>query len=48
MSLVFALGGPVGDVLHQRACELADSAVGRSLQRRVWASFATSPKVEYA
>jgi 2-polyprenyl-6-methoxyphenol hydroxylase-like FAD-dependent oxidoreductase len=48
MSLIFALGGPVGDVLHRRACQLADSAMGRLLQQRVWSCFATSPEAEYA
>jgi 2-polyprenyl-6-methoxyphenol hydroxylase-like FAD-dependent oxidoreductase len=48
MSLIFALGGPVGDVLHRRACQLADSPMGRLLQQRVWSCFATSPEAEYA
>jgi len=48
ISCLFALGGPLGDGLHRRAFELADSWLGRIVQRRIWSRFATHPVPHYA
>ena len=47
MSCLFALGGPLGDMLHRRAFELANSWFGRIIQQRIWSRFATSPVPQY-
>jgi len=47
MSLLFALGGPVGDVLHRCAFAFAGSPMGSFIQDRIWSSFATSPEPQY-
>jgi 2-polyprenyl-6-methoxyphenol hydroxylase-like FAD-dependent oxidoreductase len=44
LSLLFSLGGPIGDALHRSAFRLANSSVGRLAQQWVWSSFATSPE----
>jgi 2-polyprenyl-6-methoxyphenol hydroxylase-like FAD-dependent oxidoreductase len=44
MSVAFSLGGRLGDRLHQAAFRLADSLLGRALQKRIWSQFATSPE----
>jgi 2-polyprenyl-6-methoxyphenol hydroxylase-like FAD-dependent oxidoreductase len=47
LSLLFSLGGPIGDALHRSAFRLANSSVGRLAQQWVWSSFATSPQGLY-
>lgn len=47
MSCLFALGGPLGDLLQRRAFELANSWFGRNIQQRIWSRFATSPVPQY-
>ena len=47
LSLLFALGGPVGDILHRCAFALAASPAGSFIQDRIWSSFATSPEPQY-
>lgn len=47
MSCLFALDGPLGDALHRRAFELANSWLGRIVQRRIWSRFATHPVPQY-
>lgn len=47
-SLLFALGGPVGGAAHRAFFKLANSALGRIAQRKIWESFATSPEPRYA
>ncbi len=47
MSCMFALGGPLGDILHRRVFQLADSSLGRIVQRNIWSRFATSPEPHY-
>lgn len=44
VSRLFALGGQFGDAFHRSAFELADSPLGRVVQRRIWSRFATSPE----
>jgi 2-polyprenyl-6-methoxyphenol hydroxylase-like FAD-dependent oxidoreductase len=44
LSLLFSLGGPIGDAFHRRAFQFANSSIGRIVQRSVWSSFATSPE----
>jgi len=44
LSLLFSLGGPIGDAFHRCAFGLANSPLGRVIQRSVWSSFATSPE----
>lgn len=48
MSRLFSLGGRVGDAFHRWAFGLADSSLGRIVQKRVWSRFATSPEAQYA
>ncbi len=47
-SLLFSIGGPIGGVVHLRAFKLANSAVGRMVQKKIWSGFATSPEPHYA
>ncbi|HUL41851.1 MAG TPA: NAD(P)/FAD-dependent oxidoreductase [Burkholderiales bacterium] len=47
LSLLFALGGPVGDILHRCAFAIATSPAGSFIQDRIWSSFATSPEPQY-
>lgn len=48
MSRLFALGGPLGDAFHRWALELADSSLGRVLQKQIWSRFSASPEPQYA
>jgi len=47
MSLLFALGGPVGNALHRCAFAFASSPLGSFVQDRIWSSFATGPEPQY-
>jgi 2-polyprenyl-6-methoxyphenol hydroxylase-like FAD-dependent oxidoreductase len=47
MSTLFALRGPLGDLIHRRAFGLAASKPGVLLQQRVWSTFATSPEPDH-
>jgi 2-polyprenyl-6-methoxyphenol hydroxylase-like FAD-dependent oxidoreductase len=48
MSVAFSIGGPLGDRIHRGAFRMADSLIGRALQKRIWSQFATSPEALYA
>jgi len=48
LSLLFSLGGPIGDLLHRSTFRLANSSFGRLAQQWVWSSFATSPQELHA
>ena len=48
MSLLFSLGRPFGDPLHRWTFKLADSAIGRVFQKRIWSLFAASPEAQHA
>ncbi len=48
MSRLFALGGPLGDAFHRWILELADSSLGRVLQKQIWSRFSASPEPQYA
>jgi 3-(3-hydroxy-phenyl)propionate hydroxylase len=48
LSLLFSLGGPIGDALHRSTFRLANSALGHLARQWVWSTFATSPEGLYA
>jgi 2-polyprenyl-6-methoxyphenol hydroxylase-like FAD-dependent oxidoreductase len=48
LSLLFSLGGPIGDALHRSAFRLGNSALGRLARQWVWSSFATRPEELHA
>jgi 2-polyprenyl-6-methoxyphenol hydroxylase-like FAD-dependent oxidoreductase len=48
MSRLFALGGPLGDTFHRWTLGLADSPLGRVLQKQIWSRFSASPEQQYA
>jgi monooxygenase len=47
LSLLFALGGPVGDLFHRKVFGLASSRLGQFIQDRIWQTFAKSPEAEH-